>query len=255
MGTYIKNTYTDRIVQFPNRFSEVVNGDGTVTKKRDEGNVTSEGTPITVNKLNNLENGILLARNQMNGNSDASINDTDSIQKQVNAIASKSQLIRADVPPNLSQLNINFSENLMPGQYLRFVAQGAEFSIKYVDGFITEWPGSQLMANPSNSKFTNLNISDNPYADIIAPSANLNHLVSGEIKLLLDGTLIVSVYQTMDATINTGFDDLFSKRVLKAATVFPSGIGQISLINYNDSNYVVSYWYSDTDGQITGDIV
>lgn len=252
MGIYLKNTYEDRVVEFPNRFQEFDNGDGTVTKKRSEGLVTTEGTPITVNKLNNLENGILSAHNQIDGNN--TTQNPDSIQKQVNAIASKSQLIRADIPGGHSNVIITFSENLMPGQYLRFVCQGENFHTTYIDGVRDNWTGNYMTANTTSSKFHQKNLGELNYATILSSSGNKDQLCSGEFKLLQDGTLILSVYQTMDSNINSGFGNYMTKRVLKSSNLHVNGINNIAFVNDSADSYVVSYWYSDTDGQIIGEL-
>ncbi|WEG14011.1 pyocin knob domain-containing protein [Pullulanibacillus sp. KACC 23026] len=53
--TYAKTTWQDRVVQNPNTYTMVQNSDGTITLIPAEGTITQSGTPITADKLNNLE--------------------------------------------------------------------------------------------------------------------------------------------------------------------------------------------------------
>lgn len=54
--TYNKTVWEDRVVQFPNRYKDQNGNQYTFT--RDSGVVTSEGTQMSANKMNNIENGI-----------------------------------------------------------------------------------------------------------------------------------------------------------------------------------------------------
>lgn len=54
--TYNKTVWEDRIVQFPNRYKD--QNDNQYTFTRDSGVVTSEGTQMSAEKMNNIENGI-----------------------------------------------------------------------------------------------------------------------------------------------------------------------------------------------------
>lgn len=53
--SYTKTTWQDRLVQYPSRFTQTTNADGTITLTPSSGTVTQAGTPITANYLNNLE--------------------------------------------------------------------------------------------------------------------------------------------------------------------------------------------------------
>lgn len=53
---YTKNTWVDRVVQYPNRYKDQSNNQYTFT--RDNGTITSEGTVFNASKMNNIENGI-----------------------------------------------------------------------------------------------------------------------------------------------------------------------------------------------------
>lgn len=56
---YSKTTWKDRVVQYPNRFSSVDNGDGTVNLTPSVGSITEAGTPVNADNLNNIEDGIV----------------------------------------------------------------------------------------------------------------------------------------------------------------------------------------------------
>jgi len=58
MTSYVKTTWTDRIVQKPLTYTQQNNGDGTTTLIPAEGTITQSGTPITATALNNMEQGI-----------------------------------------------------------------------------------------------------------------------------------------------------------------------------------------------------
>ena len=53
--TYTKNTWTDRSVERPLTFTMQTNADGSTTLIPSEGTIVTPGTPITADKLNNLE--------------------------------------------------------------------------------------------------------------------------------------------------------------------------------------------------------
>lgn len=53
---YTKYTWTDRLVQYPNRYKDQNLVQYTFT--RDEGTVTSEGSFVNASRMNNIENGI-----------------------------------------------------------------------------------------------------------------------------------------------------------------------------------------------------
>ena len=57
--SYTKTNWTDRAVQYPNRFTLVNNGDGTYTLTPAPGTVTQTGTPISATNLNKIEQGVL----------------------------------------------------------------------------------------------------------------------------------------------------------------------------------------------------
>jgi hypothetical protein len=52
---YTKNNWSDRQVQKPMTFNMVTNADGTITLQPSEGTIIQSGTPITADKMNNLE--------------------------------------------------------------------------------------------------------------------------------------------------------------------------------------------------------
>jgi len=58
LTSYVKTTWTDRIVQKPLTYTQQNNGDGTTTLIPAEGTITQSGTPITASALNNMEQGI-----------------------------------------------------------------------------------------------------------------------------------------------------------------------------------------------------
>lgn len=53
---YIKTVWTDRVVQFVRRYRDQNNNQLTLTP--DEGTITNVGTPVTAQRMNNIENGI-----------------------------------------------------------------------------------------------------------------------------------------------------------------------------------------------------
>jgi len=69
---YTKNTWTDRSVERPLTFTMVTNTDGSTTLTPAEGTIITSGTPITADKLNNIENGI-----SANDSAIASLQSTD----------------------------------------------------------------------------------------------------------------------------------------------------------------------------------
>lgn len=58
MTSYVKTTWSDRIVEKPLTYTQQANGDGTTTLIPAEGTITQSGTPITATALNNMEQGI-----------------------------------------------------------------------------------------------------------------------------------------------------------------------------------------------------
>lgn len=52
---YTKNSWSDRSVERPLTFTQQTNSDGSITLIPAEGTIVSAGTPITADKLNNLE--------------------------------------------------------------------------------------------------------------------------------------------------------------------------------------------------------
>lgn len=255
MGIYNKSTYVDRVVEFPNRYMETVNIDGTVTKTPNEGAVTTEGTPLSVDKFNNLENGILSAHNQIDGNADTQ--NPDSIQKQVNALSTKTQLMRADVQPGNTMFLITFTNKLMPGQSIRFVAKGESFHLSHVNQVRNNWTGSQLRANPGNTKFHTYDWETKNYATLITSSASgqYNQGAHGEIRLALDGTLLVTTLQTIDSNITSGWDNYMTKGSFKSSTLHPNGLDSLTMVNDSENYYAVSWWFTDSDGEIIGDLI
>lgn len=56
MEKYTKSTWEDRIVQYPNRYKDQ-NGN-IITLTEEPGNVAKQGTLVSAEKMNNIENGI-----------------------------------------------------------------------------------------------------------------------------------------------------------------------------------------------------
>ncbi len=55
---YTKTNWKDRIVENPRTYSKVDNADGTITLTPKPGEVIEEGTPITAEKMNKIEEGV-----------------------------------------------------------------------------------------------------------------------------------------------------------------------------------------------------
>lgn len=55
---YRRTNWKDHVVEYPNRYTETANGDGTVTHTPQPGEVVQQGTPINATNLNNLEEGL-----------------------------------------------------------------------------------------------------------------------------------------------------------------------------------------------------
>ena len=62
---YNKTKWQDRIVQNPSTFTTRDNGDGTVTLIPAPGTVTSQGTPVKAEYMNNMEQGICDAHEEI----------------------------------------------------------------------------------------------------------------------------------------------------------------------------------------------
>lgn len=58
---YNKTVWTDRIAQYPNRYTKQNETSTQVTLVADEGVVTSEGTFVNANLLNKIEDGVYSA--------------------------------------------------------------------------------------------------------------------------------------------------------------------------------------------------
>lgn len=59
---FTQQTWTDRNVQFPNRFTKSAETSSTVTLTASPGTVTNVGTPISSNNMNRLEQGVFDAQ-------------------------------------------------------------------------------------------------------------------------------------------------------------------------------------------------
>lgn len=55
---YEKQTWEDREVTYPMRFTKQENSDGTITLTPSPGSISNEGTNITAKRMNHIENGI-----------------------------------------------------------------------------------------------------------------------------------------------------------------------------------------------------
>ena len=65
-----KLNWKDHISERPGTFKEVLNSDGTVTHIPEEGEVLQEGTPVSANNLNHMDEGIYKANKQAKINKD-----------------------------------------------------------------------------------------------------------------------------------------------------------------------------------------
>lgn len=55
---YNKTDWKDHVVEYPNRYQEAANGDGTITLTKVEGNIVQDGTTVGATELNKQEEGI-----------------------------------------------------------------------------------------------------------------------------------------------------------------------------------------------------
>lgn len=55
---YKRTKWDDHVVEFPSRYTETENGDGTITHEEAPGEIVQEGTPINATNLNNIETGL-----------------------------------------------------------------------------------------------------------------------------------------------------------------------------------------------------
>lgn len=88
---YVKNNWVDRVVQYPNRYTDQNNVVYTFT--RSTGTVTNEGTPITAQRMNNIENGIEKVTNDF---ADDAIHSTNKLNKDSNGIFTEIRHLRED---------------------------------------------------------------------------------------------------------------------------------------------------------------
>lgn len=65
---YEKIGWKDHISERPGTFREVQNPDGTVTHVPEEGEILQEGTPVSANNLNHMDEGIYNANKQAKTN-------------------------------------------------------------------------------------------------------------------------------------------------------------------------------------------
>lgn len=70
MNDYVKIGWQDHISERPGTFREIQNADGSVTHIPDEGVILQEGTSVSANKLNHMEDGIYNANMQAKINKD-----------------------------------------------------------------------------------------------------------------------------------------------------------------------------------------
>jgi len=68
---YTPTEWKDHIVQHPNRFRVIDNGDGTVDILDEHGEILQQGTPVDASRLNKMEKGIKEAHDLI----DAHLND------------------------------------------------------------------------------------------------------------------------------------------------------------------------------------
>lgn len=62
---YKRTNWQDHVTEHENRYREVDNGDGTITHEPIEGEVIQQGTPINAANLNNMEEGIVQAHEEI----------------------------------------------------------------------------------------------------------------------------------------------------------------------------------------------
>lgn len=53
--------WQDHVVEYPNRYKEVENGDGTIDLQKSPGEIVQQGTPMNATNFNNMDFGILEA--------------------------------------------------------------------------------------------------------------------------------------------------------------------------------------------------
>lgn len=70
MNEYTKLGWNDHIAERPGTFREVQNPDGSITHIPDEGEILQEGTPVSANNLNHMDEGIYKANRQAKTNKD-----------------------------------------------------------------------------------------------------------------------------------------------------------------------------------------
>ena len=75
---YEKTQWLDHVAEYPDRFKETANPDGTVTLIPHEGEVIQQGTPMSATNFNKMEEGIFQANQGVN-NVNSKILDIDKI--------------------------------------------------------------------------------------------------------------------------------------------------------------------------------
>lgn len=74
MKDYDAIHYDDHVVEFPGRFREITNEDGTVDHEPAEGDIIQQGTPLSAFYLNRMDWGIWTLFQEMLGLKDKMIN-------------------------------------------------------------------------------------------------------------------------------------------------------------------------------------
>lgn len=97
---YTPTEWKDHIVEYPNRFRVVDNGDGTVNILDEHGNVIQQGTPVDASRLNKMEKGIKEAH--------------DLIDAHLNEITSEMVSIQGTDITSLTTMTVSFSQNRKP---------------------------------------------------------------------------------------------------------------------------------------------
>ena len=62
---YVKTVWVDESDEFEDRYTETMNGDGTITHQKVRGEVYVEGTPMDAVRFNNMEEGIYNAHQKL----------------------------------------------------------------------------------------------------------------------------------------------------------------------------------------------
>lgn len=166
---YEKTEWKDHIVEYPNRYRQVQNPDGTITLSKDPGNVVQQGTPLSAANLNKMEQGIYDAHDKigiLNKKTDGIVNvkefgakgdgvtdDTAAIQNAINSLTNGGDVIFPYTPASYL-----ISNSLTLKNNIRLIGLGRRPKIKS-NGSITTYIINGL--NCSNCIIQNLDLDMN----------------------------------------------------------------------------------------------